>query len=450
MIRITQKVFNDLAIWMIGLGLLMGVVFPFFVVIMGVPAEMVLTPWFFAACMAAGFVVGAANIGLARNVVGKRLRLLAERMHVVENNLEQMAAGGSMEDCSPEECYIAIDSADEIGESARAFNNLVEALAASHQSEEAVREFSGLMASQLELEVLTDQALHKLMGHAQASAGALLVETEGELTLASSHGLRDAADLGSSDHVRVALRTGQRQRVVLPPDLAVEGVLADFRPQEVLVEPVMYKAVPIGAIILAAGEPFGEDALRRLDLLRSALALALNNALAHERLQRLAALDPLTGVYNRRFGMARLQEEFGRAVRDNSPLGVMMFDLDHFKSVNDAYGHLVGDRVLVHMARLARTVMREGDVLVRYGGEEFLSILPAASKADCLAVAERLRRLVEESSISDGDQMIRVTVSAGVAAYPEVEVDSPSDLVRQADEALYQAKDSGRNLVRAA
>ena len=303
MIRITQKVFNDLGIWMIGLGLLMGVIFPFFVVLMGVPSEMVFTPWFFAACMGAGFLVGAANIALARDVVGKRLRLLAERMHVVEQNLEHMAAGGSMEDCSPEECYITIDSTDEIGESARAFNSLVEALAASHQSEEAVREFSGLMASQLELEVLTDQALHKLMGHAQASAGALLVETEGELKLAASHGLRDAADLGSSDHVRVALRTGQRQRVMLPTDLAVEGVLADFRPREVLVEPVMYKAVPIGVLILAASEPFGEEALRRLDLLRSALALATNNALAHERLQRQAAISGIPSFSGAHIGL---------------------------------------------------------------------------------------------------------------------------------------------------
>lgn len=127
-----------------------------------------------------------------------------------------------------------------------------------------------------------------------------------------------------------------------------------------------------------------------------------------------------------------------------------MFDLDHFKSVNDTYGHLVGDRVLVHMAKLARSVMREGDVLVRYGGEEFLAILPAASREDCRAVGERLRRLVQESAVRDGEQEIRITVSAGVAATPELTVDSPNDLVSQADQALYEAKDMGRNQVRIA
>ena len=450
MLRITQKVFSDLAIWMISLGLVMGVVFPFFVVMMGVPRELVLTPWFFAACMGAGFLVGAANIALARDVVGKRLRLLAERMRVVEGNLREMADGGGMEECAPEDCYITIDSNDEIGESAQAFNNLVTALTLAHQSEGAVRDFGKFLSSQLELESLAQQALSRLMDHARASAGALLVEKDGELTITACHGLRSSQGLDQSDYVRAALRDGQRRRVSLPPELTLEGVLADFKPREVLVEPVTYKSVAIGIIVLATGESFGEEALHRLELLRPGLALALNNALAHERLQRLAALDPLTGIYNRRFGLARLREEFGRSVRDSSHLGVIMFDLDHFKSVNDTYGHLIGDRVLVHMAKLARTVVREGDVLVRYGGEEFLAILPAASLADCKEVAERLRRLFEETAVRDGEQEIRVTTSAGVAATPELTVDSPDQLVDLADQALYQAKEAGRNQVRIA
>ncbi|WP_338600699.1 GGDEF domain-containing protein [Desulfoferula mesophila] len=435
---------------MTGLGLVMGVVFPFFVRFMGVPSNLVLTPWFFAACMGAGFMVGALNILLAKNVVGGRLRLLAERIRVVEGNLRHMAAGGGMEGCAPEDCYIEIDSRDEIGDSARAFNNLVTALATAHQSESALRDFSRLLASRLDLEILTTEALQQLMAHTKATAGALLVESEGQLTTRASHGLKNIAELENNDCVGAALRSGQRQLVRLPAGIELNGVLAEFRPSEVLVDPVMYKSVPIGVIVLATGEAFGEDALHRLGLLRQALALGLNNVLAHDRLQRLAALDPLTGIYNRRFGMARLREEFSRAVRDDSPLGVVLVDLDHFKSVNDTYGHLVGDRVLVHLVKLARSVMREGDVLVRYGGEEFLAILPAASRGDCVEVAERLRRLLSESAVTDGEQRIRVTLSAGVASTSELSVDSPNDLVHQADQALYQAKEAGRNLVRAA
>jgi diguanylate cyclase (GGDEF)-like protein len=142
--------------------------------------------------------------------------------------------------------------------------------------------------------------------------------------------------------------------------------------------------------------------------------------------------------------MARLSEEFSRAVRAENPLGVLMFDLDRFKSINDTYGHLAGDRVLRAVAMTCRRVLREGDVLVRYGGEEFLVLLPGAGAADVSAIGERLRRAVGETTVPEGDQRITVTVSVGGATYSDV-VDSPVTLIARADEALYEAKESGRN-----
>lgn len=450
MIRLTRKVFTDLAIWMVGLGFIVGVVFPFFCTLMGISASQVLTPWFFAACIAAGLVVGGANILLARSVVGSRLRLLVDRMKYVQTNLLSVTKSGDLEKCSPESCTIVVDSADEIGDSAAAFNALVEALSQSLHSDAAVRSFSEMLASQLELELLSPQALDQLLEYTGASAGALLIEAEGEMQVAASHGIRLPDSLAQSDHVRRALRSEARQRVTLPEGVAVEGVLVDFRPREVLVEPISYKHVPLGVIVLASAGEFSPEIESRLDLFRNSLALALNNAIAHDRLQRLAALDPLTGLYNRRFGLARLQEEFGRAVREGGPLGLLMFDIDHFKSVNDTYGHLVGDRVLSWVAKMSRTVLREGDVLMRYGGEEFLAVLPGASRQDAALTAERLRRMVEETVVRDGIQEIRVTVSVGVAGYPNPQVEREQDLVRQSDEALYTAKESGRNRVVAA
>jgi two-component system, cell cycle response regulator len=145
--------------------------------------------------------------------------------------------------------------------------------------------------------------------------------------------------------------------------------------------------------------------------------------------------------------MMRLREEFGRAVRINAPLGVLMFDLDYYKSVNDTYGHHIGDRILAHIAAVARSTMREGDVLVRYGGDEFVVILPAASREDVSQVAERLRRKVEETSLVDGDQTVRVTISLGGTAYPELDARDEIGFVRCADRALYSAKEAGRNRV---
>ena len=132
--------------------------------------------------------------------------------------------------------------------------------------------------------------------------------------------------------------------------------------------PVTFKSVPLGAVVLATSEAFAADGVGLLEHFRADLGLAVNNALAHDRLARLAAVDPLTDAYNRRFGLGRLREEYSRAVRAEAPLGVLMVDLDHFKAVNDTYGHLVGDRLLRAVAAACRRVIREGDVLVRYGG----------------------------------------------------------------------------------
>jgi diguanylate cyclase (GGDEF)-like protein len=432
---------------MVGLGLLMGLVFPFFVVMIGVSSELALRPLFFVATMAAGFLVGWANIWLARKVVGARLRILADHMRFVETNLRLMAQTGDAQKCKTDDCFIEVDSEDEIGESGKEFNYLVESIALSRRIDEAVRSFTGVLASHLELDVLANKALEQLLLHSNASAGAVLIATEGELKIASSQGIRNPDQLCKSEHVRRAMKTGARVIVALPKDIAVEGILTAFRPREVLVDPVFYKKIALGAIILASATGFDEEAKSLLEQFHNGLSLALNNALTHDRLQTLAALDPLTGVYNRRFGLARLHDEFSRAVRATGSLAVMMFDIDHFKKVNDTYGHLAGDRVLMQVAKTARAALRQGDILLRYGGEEFLVILPAASKANSHEVGERLRRMIEETSIADGDQLIHVTVSIGLTSFPELAAESDLELVKHADEALYCAKETGRNRV---
>ncbi len=202
--------------------------------------------------------------------------------------------------------------------------------------------------------------------------------------------------------------------------------------------------MPLGVVILATPSQFERDGIALLEQFRADLGLAVNNALAHDRLERLAAVDPLTDAYNRRFGLARLREEFSRAVRAESPLGLLMLDLDHFKAVNDTYGHLVGDRVLRAVAAACRRVVREGDVLIRYGGEEFLVLLPGAGALDLAEVGERIRRAVGETSVEDGGQRVGVTVSLGGATYRDTSV-SMDALVALADAALYDAKEGGRN-----
>jgi two-component system cell cycle response regulator len=445
--RVTRKVFHDLAIWMVGFGLAIGIVFPFFVMMLGVPSDTILKPVFFAACLGAGALAGILNYGLARWIVGGRLRVLVNSMNHVEENLRQMIYSGDLSECTPDNCMITVDSEDEIGESALAFNRLVETLSRSMKTQVAVRSFSKMLTSQLEIESLAENTLSHFFEHTDAAGGLILYESDGELKVADARGLRSPELVTGSNHVMAAIRTGQKQVILIPDDVRVEGVIMDFRPSEIIVLPVKNKGVSLGVVVLATGFTFDTDQHGRIDLFMQALGLALNNAMAHYDLQRLAALDPLTGIYNRRFGLGRLREEFGRAVRSHTILGVLMFDIDHFKVVNDTYGHLVGDRVLKSICDIARSSLREGDILFRYGGEEFVAVLPAASSEDLREIAERLRKCIEDNTVSDGAKVVRVTVSIGGAAYPKQIVDNEVQLIELADGALYRAKNSGRNRV---
>lgn len=445
--RLTRKAFVDLAIWMVGFGLLAGVIFPFFVIALGVEPEQVLTVRFFIATHVVGIMVGGVNYSLAKLVFGTRLRQLSDSMANVERGLREAIYADEIKTCSSGECLIEVDSEDEIGTSANAFNQLVVTLARAQEVEAAVSKFSKVLSSHLDFAPLTQHALEMLLQYTGAAAGSILVEQDGEMRVAANHGIKDTAKLIASMQVRAAVSSNRSQQVVVPADLLVEGAVIDFRPREVLVLPIEYNLVPLGAVALASVDRFQPDVVRLLDLFRQGLGLALQNSLSHERLQQIAAMDPLTGLYNRRFGLRRLAEEFSRAVRHHGELGVLIFDLDHFKKVNDTYGHLVGDRVLIRVANAARRVFRDGDVLVRYGGEEFYAILPGAAANDTFEIGERLRHIVQETEITDGEQIIHVTVSVGVTSFPEFHVEKEEELIKRADEALYAAKRNGRNQV---
>ncbi len=443
--RLTSRVFTDLTIWMIGFGLLIGLVFPPFCLVLGLPAASVITPLFFASTLVAGLAVGAVNFALARLVVGRRFHSLAAAMSSVESQLASAVYTQDWSGCDPDLCAVAVDSDDEVGTTARAFNSLIATLARSHAVESARRDFSGVLSREFELEGLGSTALEGLLRHVGAEAGAILVVREDDLVPLASHGVRASGDLAANDHVRRAVRRGETEHLLLgTQELVVDSVLVGVAAREILVAPVSFKSVPLGVIVLATTRAFGRDAIELVDQFRADLGLAFNNALAHDRLERLAAIDPLTDAYNRRFGMGRLREEYSRAVRAEGPFGLLMLDIDHFKAVNDTYGHLVGDRVLRAVTAACRRVLREGDVLIRYGGEEFLVLLPGAGREDVTQVGERIRRAVAETTVDDGTSHIAVTVSLGATTFSDA-VETPEALVALADRALYQAKDGGRD-----
>jgi two-component system, cell cycle response regulator len=168
---------------------------------------------------------------------------------------------------------------------------------------------------------------------------------------------------------------------------------------------------------------------------------------ANRRLKKLSITDGLTGLFNHRHMQELLREEFERSKRSSDPVGVVMLDLDRFKQVNDTYGHPTGDIILFETAEILRETAREIDMLGRYGGEEFMVILPGSDEEAAARFAERVREHVADHLFRDGATEVRMTVSSGVAALPAARAESPSALLKQADEALYRAKGGGRNRV---
>lgn len=165
-------------------------------------------------------------------------------------------------------------------------------------------------------------------------------------------------------------------------------------------------------------------------------------------LEKMSITDGLTGLYNHRRFQTCLQDEFQRARRFNGNLALIMLDLDDFKKVNDSYGHQVGDQVLILLSSLIRECVREVDTPARYGGEEFAIILPQTDVHNALVVAGRIKDAVENSpAFQDIQSGLKVTASLGLAAFPDDEIDSPKDLIRFADRALYRAKGAGKNRV---
>jgi diguanylate cyclase (GGDEF)-like protein len=449
--HLTSRAFTDLAIWMAGFGTVIGLAFPPFCLLLGLPADKVLTPLFVAATVAAGLIVGGVNFLIARLVVGRRFQVLADRMTSAEG---QLAANVYSRDWSAWDLLsasIEVDSSDEIGAAASAFNSLVGTLARTQTVEMSRRGFSAILSLETDLDGLCQSALGGLMASTSADAGAMLVVRGDGLEVLASYDLRGAETLVDSEHVRRALRANRIERLAISEDaVVIDSIVVGQVARSLLAAPVHFNAVPVGIVILVSASDFETDGVMLLDQLRADLGLAVNSAMIRDRLERLAAVDPLTDAYNRRFGLARLREEFSRAVRAGTPLGVLMLDIDRFKAVNDTYGHLVGDQVLRAVAGAARRMIREGDVLVRYGGEEFLVLLPGAGQDGTMTVGERIRRAVADLVIEDGSARITVTVSLGAAQYGEAS-GSPEQLVGSADAALYEAKRGGRDrLVHAA
>ncbi|MEW6219191.1 MAG: sensor domain-containing diguanylate cyclase [Thermodesulfobacteriota bacterium] len=346
----------------------------------------------------------------------------------------------------------------------REFSSARRQLERSFRELSAVYEVSRAISGALDLEAILDQALDAILGQeilVLAARGAIFLNdpTSNRLRLARQRGLPPGAPAGTEPACPDDCLCGQAARGEL-----IVSSLSDqedpghrhhrpgMPPHGHVVLPLRARSQVIGVLCLYVAEhqePTPSQ-LNMLSAIANQLAMALENVRLYERIHHLSLHDPLTGLANRNMLQLRLAEEIKRASRFEEPLALAMLDIDHFKAVNDTFGHATGDAVLLELADLFREEMRASDVVARYGGEEFTILMPHTDLAQAQVALERLRQRVAEHPFRDaqGRPLPRpVTISIGLRQLPAGRTLPGAALLEEADRALYQAKAAGRNRV---
>lgn len=449
-----RSIFRSLQLSMVSFGLAIGLVFPPFASWV-LKSDKALTLTFFSMCLGAGLVVGAVNFLLFKVVVSREITRIRDAMNSIVGQIE--LADKQKHTISLEQRALEVTSDDQLGDIQHAFNNLSEAIVRRLQYEEASRHLYTSLSKSVELEQIAPVLLQLLCKLYDAPFGLMYGQIAERFDLLTNQGIDQHRGLPSHlnfQHgmVREAQLSTKPFTLEVSRDwewLSISSPFGEMRPCMLTVVPLYSKQQVIGLALLAGPcKSLSTTEESILETVQVQGAAYLHNALLHKKLQDIAAIDDLTMILNRRFGLRRFSEEFSRSLRHGNPITAMLMDIDHFKSFNDTYGHDAGDVVLRRVARVLDEEVRAGDILCRYGGEEFLVVAPGLGALDARKLAERLRRQIETTQVIWEQQDLHVTISIGLATWPITTVSTGEELITKADEALYRAKADGRNCIR--
>ncbi len=320
-------------------------------------------------------------------------------------------------------------------------------------------EIGNALNSTLELEKLFELIIESVTRELRAGVSSLMIREADYLIVKAARGM--SKKLMKKVRIRVGESvTGwvaEHAQPLLIGDITEnkrfsrDGIRRRYKSNSFLSVPIIHKGEVLGVLNCTDKSDHGaftEDDLEFMNLVASQAAVAIVNARMVDYIRNLADHDALTGLFNHRYFIDRASKEIERVDRYlNKSLSLVMIDIDFFKNINDTYGHQAGNKVLQSLANKIVEMTRRVDVICRYGGEEFVVILPEITSSKALIYVERVRKAVEKMKVKIDGKMVSITVSAGIADYPTNCADSKK-LIGCADLALYQAKNDGRNCTR--
>jgi len=449
---VKRSVLRNLLFSMLAFGLFVGLIFPPFARII-LDTDKAYSPVFIFLCVLAGLLVGIFNFFIFRLLVSRELNLIQKGMHHVNVNIAD--AEVLEEDCVSE-CTLEITSADIIGDISLAFNSMTHEIFKRLELDGETRNFNSKLMHSVEIKDVSDTILTRMSAVVGAKAGLLYGGKAEKMQLFSHFGVDKTDGITSilADQFGPIEKALKSENILFYSKLdgwewfSHSTPLGSFKPSSILLIPLMAKQQSVGLVVLACGiENLLPQQKKALETLRSFAAPNLDNSILHKKITELAAIDDLTNILNRRFGMRRLKEEYSRATRHGVPISAVMVDIDHFKDFNDTFGHNAGDAVLKMVASTLQDNLRAEDMVCRYGGEEFLLGVAGAGMNDSALITERIRRAIETNHIRWGNKHLSVTISSGIATYPVVRASVCEELITAADKALFAAKEFGRNQV---
>ncbi len=314
----------------------------------------------------------------------------------------------------------------------------------------ALHEASRTLSTSLKIEEIAEGFVELVSGMVTSSAVGFFLVDKGKLRIIARKGFEPEKESFYTKGTFFDFIVKNNQIMHLSRLDKKEGVFP-FKVSETqtfLGIPVVPENDLFGVLAVTSREPdaISSFQIHFMEAVVAQAAMCINNAQLHNEVEKLAVTDGLTSLYNHKHFQERLNEEFSRMERIPQTLSLMLIDIDHFKKINDTYGHPVGDSVLKNIAAILKKTLRGIDIIARYGGEEFAAVLMGTGNAGARKMAERLRTTVMNTPFFINDHKISITMSIGISVYPN-DAGTKTELIDKADKCLYYAKENGRNQV---